>query len=906
MEPAREMGPRPLAFDVILRDGQSLHVRPIRPDDKERLKEFFYGVTAETRYQRFHYVKNYISDKELEYYTEVRPPDRSAFIATQGQGADERIVAVGRWDRLPEERDSAEIAFMVADNLQVRGIGTALLEQLAASATRFRVKRFIGHVLPENTRMLELFEESGFNVTMDSEGGVLLITLNLEEQEEFAERQALREHIARSAGVRRLLYPHSVAVIGASRDASSVGGAVFRNMLNSGFQGTVFPVNPNAASIAGVLSYPSVTEVPSDIDLAIIVVPAPRVLDVVEECGRKGVRGLVIISMGFSEAGPEGIERERQLKEKVIAYGMRMVGPNCLGVLNSDPEVNLNGTFSPIRPPFGNLALGSQSGALGLSLLDYANSINLGIGHFVSIGNAADINSNDLMEFWEDDESIDVILLYLESFGNPRKFTRIVRRLSKKKPIIAVKSGKSLVGARAAASHTGALAAQDVAVDAVFRKAGVIRVDAIEEMFEVAETLAYQPPPKGPNVGILTNAGGPGVLAADACEGLGLKVPPLREETKEKLAAFLPAGAALNNPVDMIASVEPEAYKEALSVMLAEPDIDSVILIYIPPLVTRPEDVARNIREAMAAYEGDKPVLANFMMSQGSRVDLRIDGNRYVPSYIFPESAVRALARSYRYAEHREQKEGQVPKFPEIDVEKARKELLAATTITKEGTWLLPEVSAHLLEEYGIPMIETKVAFSAEEAAEQMLTMDVPVAMKVRSSTIVHKTDVGAIALNLMTEREIKKAFHGIMRRLNEAGLKDEAEGVVLQPMVESAQEVIIGMSEDPVFGPLIMVGMGGTGVELLKDVAFSLHPLTDVDAEQMLTQLRGYPLLSGFRNTPPKDIEALKDVLLRFSALIENVPEIAQAEINPMMVFEKGRGCLAVDVRIYVQGVPS
>lgn len=906
MKPVPIAGAKPAGEEVILKDGQSLYVRPIRPDDKERLKDLFYRVSPETRYLRFHYVKNYISDKELRYFTEVRPPDRAAFVATTGEGGAERTVAVARWDRLRDDRKTAEVAFLVEDTIQVRGVGTALLEQLVGAAAKYKVKRFTGAVLPENTRMLHLFEESGFKTTKSLEEGVICITLDIEEQEEYEERQAAREHLARSAGVRRLLYPHSVAVIGASRDPESVGGAVFRNLLGAAFHGAVFPVNPNAASVGGVLAYPSVLDVPSDIDLAVIVVPAARVLDVVDDCGKKNVRGLVIISAGFGEAGPEGIERERLLKQKVVSHGMRLIGPNCLGIVNSEPNVRLDATFSPVRPPMGNLALGSQSGALGLALLDYANSINLGISHFVSIGNSVDISSNDLLEFWEDDENVDVILLYLESFGHPRKFSRIVRRLSRKKPIVAVKAGKSQVGARAASSHTGALAAADVAVDALFREAGVIRVDTIDGMFDVAQALAYQPIPKGPNVGIITNAGGPGVLAADACVGMGLNVPTLSKQTQDKLREFLPREAALGNPVDMIASAEPQAYEKALSIMLRDRDLDAILLIYIPPLVTRPEDVAASIRRAMSGYRGKKPVLANFMMSAGSRVDLRIDDKRYVPSYIFPESAVRALARAYHYSVHRRRPEGRIPKFPEVDAEKARRALEDSTKLTREGTWLLPEVAEDLLKEYGIPMIDTRIAASAEEAVEQALTLDVPIAMKVRSSSVVHKTELGAIALGLMTEKEIKLAFHDIMRRLKAAGLREQAQGVVLQPMVEGAQEVIVGMSQDPVFGPLVMAGMGGTEVELLKDVAFSLHPVTDVDADQMLRQLKSFPLLEGWRNNPVRDVDALKEVLLRFSALIEDFPEIDQMEINPLMVFEKGHGCVAVDVRVFVKAVPE
>lgn len=888
-------------LEVILRDGQSLKVRAIRPDDKANLKDLFYRLSPLTRYMRFQYTKEHISDEELAYFTEVVPPGRAAYVATMGEGEEERIIAVGRYDAI-ENMQSAEIAFVVEDNIQVRGVGTALLEKLFQTAAKYRIKRFIAGVLPENVRMIELFDESGFKIHRELVEGVYSIIIDIFEQEEYDKRQAEREHVARSAGVRRLLYPMSVAVIGASREPQSVGGALFRNMLNSGFQGTVFPVNPNSMSIAGVLAYPTVQDVPWDVDLAVIVVPAQKVLEVVDQCGKKGVRGLVIISVGFGEAGTEGKERERQLKEKVLSYGMRVIGPNCLGILNSDPNIRLNATFSPVRPPAGNLSIGSQSGALGLALIDYANSINLGIAHFVSIGNRIDISSNDLLQFWEDDENTNVILLYLESFGNPRRFTRTARRVSRTKPIIAVKSGKSKVGASAAASHTGALAAADVAVDAMFKKAGVIRVNTIEEMFDVSAALVNQPLPKGPRVGIITNAGGPGILAADACEGLGLVVPMLSQDTQARLRQFLPKEASLINPVDIVASTGPEAYKQALTVMLDDPDIDAVILIYIPPLVTRPEDVAMAIRDVMCEYTGDKPVLANFMMYAGSTPDLRIGPGRYIPSFIFPESAVLALARAYHYCQYREQEEGRIPKFEDIDSDRARTMLEQSVDINETGTWLDPETISRLFEEYKIPIVPTKTAYSAKDAASCARELGFPVAMKMKSSTIVHKTDVGGIALGLSSEEEVHHEYQEMMKRFEAAGIRDQIHGITIQPMVSGAQEVIVGMSQDPVFGPLVMLGLGGMQVELQKDVAFSLHPLTDLEPDRMLKELKGLPLLQGWRGLSVKDINAIKDVLLRFSALIEDFPEIEEMEINPLMVFDVGQGCLAVDARIFVR----
>jgi acetyl coenzyme A synthetase (ADP forming)-like protein len=886
--------------EVVLRTGQRLRLRPITTGDKKKLEEFFYRLSPGTRYLRFGYTKSYISETELAYYTEIDPPQRYAYVATMGEGEAERIIAVGRWFLAPDGK-SAEVAFAVEDNIQVRGIGTALLEQLVSAALHFKIKRFMARVLPENTRMLEVFEESGFRIEKKLDEGAYSITLDLEEQEEFEKRQAYREHIARSAGVRRLLYPRSVAVIGASRNPQSIGGALFRNILQAGFTGTVFPINPNATSVGGVLSYPTVLDVPGVVDMAVISVHADLVPGIVDQCGEKGVWGLTIISAGFGEAGPEGRERERKLREKVLSYGMRIIGPNCLGIMNRDPSLSLNATFSPILPPSGGLSIGSQSGALGLALLDYAKNMRLGVSNFISFGNRVDISNNDLLEFWEDDENTRIILLYLESFGNPRKFSRIARRVSRKKPVIAVKAGKSEAGAKAATSHTGALAAAEVAVEAMFRQAGVIRVDTIEEMFNVIRVLSNQPLPMGSGVGILTNAGGPGVLAADACAGWKLAVPPLSEETQKKLREFLPEEAALTNPVDMIASAPADYYRRALSIMLEDPLIHAVIVIYIPPLVTRPEDVAQAIKKVLSHYQGEKPVISVFMM-MGEPVRIGLDSKREVPTFAFPEDAVQALARAYHYSLRQKMPEGRIPKFPAINPEETRKRILSKIKLDRKGKWLMPETCAALLKEYGIPVADMEVAMSAEEAARCAQKLGFPVAMKLRSDSILHKSEYGGVLLELRTTEDVKKAFESIKWRVSSAGRGEEMEGVVVQPMLYGGQEVITGMVLDPVFGPLIMTGLGGIQVELMKDVAFSLHPLTDLDPERLLDQLKSLPLLKGWRGRPPRDIDSLKDVLLRFSRLVEDFPEIEEMEINPLLVFNEGRGTMGVDARVLMK----
>jgi acyl-CoA synthetase (NDP forming) len=580
---------------------------------------------------------------------------------------------------------------------------------------------------------------------------------------------------------------------------------------------------------------------------------------------------------------------------------MRCVGPNCLGIMNTDPAVNLNATFANTWPPRGNLSIGSHSGALGLSLLDYVKSNNLGIAHFASIGNRMDVSSNDLLEFWEDDENTRVILLYLETFGNTRRFSRIARRISRKKPIVAVKAGRSDVGGRAASSHTGALAASDAAVDALFRQAGVIRVNTIEEMFNVSKLLAGQPLLQGPNIGILTNAGGPGVLAADAAIGWGLSVPALSAETQQKLAAFLPREASLTNPVDIIASATGGQFEQSLRVMLDDPAVDAVLMINIP--LREPEEIASAMRKVMEEYRGRKPVLACFMMSGASAVDLRYGEDSILPVYMFPEDAVQALALAWPYSRYRQRDEGHVRIFTDIDDEAARRYVRAHGGLARGGGWLNPETAMGLLQKYGIPAAPTRAAFTPDQAAEAAREAGFPVAMKLRSTSLTHKTDVGGIALDLENEEAVRKEFEGMRERLGAAGHAHAMEGVIIQPMMKGGQEVIIGMSHDPVFGPLLMVGIGGVQVELIKDVAFSLHPLRDRDSDYMLSQLKGLPLLTGWRGSHPKDLKSLKEVILRFSALVDDFAEISEMEINPLMVFDEGRGSAVVDARICFKG---
>ena len=682
--------------------------------------------------------------------------------------------------------------------------------------------------------------------------------------------------------LRPLFEPKTIAVVGASRRRGSVGAEIFHNLAAGGFTGRVVPVNPHAAAIDGTRAYSSVRDVPGAIDLVVIAVPAPAVAGVIDDCIARRVGAIVVISAGFAEAGAEGRALEDSIRDRVRAAGIRMVGPNCMGVLNTDPAFHLNASFSPVFPPAGTIAFSSQSGALGLAILEQAQHLNLGLSAFASVGNKADVSANDLLEYWETDPRTRVILLYLESFGNPRRFRDIARRVSRRKPIVAVKAGRSGSGARAACSHTGALAASDTIVDALFRQSGVIRTETLEELFDVAALLAHQPLPAGNRVGILTNAGGPGILAADACEGFGLTVPSLSAATVAALRDSLPAAASVSNPLDMLATASAEDYRRAVPILLSDPAIDSLLIIFIPPLVTDPADVARAITDC--ACTSPKPVLATFFGAAGVP-----DILTPVPCYMFPESAARALAHATAYATQRIAPTGTTPDFTDIDSAAAR--AIIAQARATGGGWLSPLACEALLRTAGIPTAGTHVVRSAAEACSIAHEVGTPVVLKGSGPDILHKTEAGAVHTSLADDGSIANAYRALAR--NSGVLQ-----VLVQPMIRGV-EMFVGASFDAKFGHAIVCGSGGTLLELLRDTACRLAPLTDVTAREMLDALRGIDLLRGFRGAPMADEAAFLDILLRVSALLELCPEIHELDLNPVIV--SATAATAVDVRIRV-----
>jgi acetyl coenzyme A synthetase (ADP forming)-like protein len=680
--------------------------------------------------------------------------------------------------------------------------------------------------------------------------------------------------------------PRTVAVFGASRDRHKLGSEVLHNLVASGFSGRVVPVHPSVSEIQGLPACKQIADYSGDVDLAIVIVPAPHVESVVDDCLAKGVKAICIISAGFGECSAEGQQVERRIVQKARAAGCRIIGPNCMGLLNTDPEFTLNATFSPVYPPAGKVAMSTQSGALGLAILDYAKSLNIGISSFVSIGNKADVSSNDLLEYWETDPRTSVMLLYLESFGNPAKFSRIARRISRHKPIVALKSGRSPVGARAAASHTGALAQADAFVDALFHQSGVIRTDTVTELFDVASLLSRQPVPRGRNVAILTNAGGPGILAADACQGHALNVVALSEETKSALRAFLPPAASVNNPVDMLASATPDQYAQALRILMRDPSVNAVIVIFIPPLVTRAEDVAAAIADVVRQTP-DKTVAGVFMRTGGAPGTLA-----RIPWFAFPEPAAIALSRVAAYGEWLRTPPSKVPSIADVDRAMAR--AVITTALERGGGWLTAIEANALVASVGIDTPRSHLATSVDEAVDAARRLGYPVAIKAVGPELLHKTEHKAIRLNLQSRFEVRVAATELTRALGQ-----KMEGLLVQQMIGGGAEMMLGAINDKTFGHVIVCGTGGVLIELLADSQCRLYPVTDQDADEMVAGLKGIRLLQGFRGSAPCDIAAFREAILRISALVGICPEIEELDVNPLAVLPGGVSALDVRVRV-------
>jgi acetyl coenzyme A synthetase (ADP forming)-like protein len=889
VEPETAQVARDGAIDVVLRDGSTVHVRPATPADVDAVAAFLDGLSPDARWFRF------LGGGMSAARAARGLIDRGVgLVATAG--ADGHVVAHACF--VPERTgDRAELAFAVADAWQGRGIGTIMLAHLAQLAEAAGAVTLTAIVHPANHRMLSVLRDSGFAMDVRAEPGLLEIELPAQLSAEARERFEERDRTAAVAAVRHVMEPASIAVVGASRRQGSVGGTVLRNLVAAGFRGPIYPINPHARTIAGRRAYGSVAEVPAAVELAVIAVAAPSVLDAARACATADVPALVVLSAGFGEAGDEGRARQAQLLGICRETGMRLVGPNCLGVLNTAPRVRMNATFAPGRPPPGRVGFASQSGAYGIAALALCAQRGLGLSSFVSMGDKADLSSNDFLRFWEQDTCTDVVLLYLESLGNPRRFGQIARRLTASKPVIAVKSGRTVAGRRAVQSHTGALLeASEATVDALFDHAGVIRVETLDEQLDVAELLAQQPLPAGRRVAIVTNAGGPAIACADACGATGLRVEPLQDETRDALRERLAPAAAVANPVDMLAAATSGDFRRTIETVAADPGVDAIIAIFIQALPgRRVTAVLRAIRAAARRARRAGVPVAAVIMTPGAQ-EAASAAEPDVPVFATPEHAARALGHVARHADRRRHPPPAAVVPVDVDPDAAAAVIAGALAVGPD--WLGVQDTARLLGAYGLPLAPARVAASPREAGRCATTLGGEVALKAIVPGLLHKRDADAVRLGLQGATAVARAARELSAALEATGHR--VDGFLVQAMAPPGVEMLVGVVADARFGPVVACGAGGTAVELLGDVQVRLAPVAAVEAAEMIHGLRTFPLLDGFRGAPPVDLGALEDVIVRAGALAAGHPEVVELDLNP--VIASPTGALVVDARVRVE----
>jgi acyl-CoA synthetase (NDP forming)/RimJ/RimL family protein N-acetyltransferase len=855
--------------DVLLLDGIPARLRPIVPSDAGRLVEFYARVSPESKYYRFFAPYPVLSDRDVERFTTVDHHDRVAFVVTQGSD----IIAVGRFDRLAD--DSAEIAFLVEDAHQGRGLAQLLLEHLSEAGRETGVQRFVAEVLPDNARMIQTFYDAGYRVSGGFEDGVLRLVFPIQPTDTAVEVMRSRERRAEARSIARFFRARHVAVIGASRRADTIGATLVRNLVLGGFTGRVYVVNSAAQAVAGMPAYASVQDIGDEVDLAIVAVPAEAVTDVVLDCAAKGVHGLVVISSGFAETGGDGRKRQRHLVGLARSYGLRLVGPNCLGVINTHPEYSLNASLSPVMPPSGRVGFFCQSGALGVAILESVARRGLGLSTFVSAGNRGDVSGNDLLQYWDSDEDTEVVLLYLESIGNPRKFSRIARRVARTKPIVAVKSGRTTQGVPVG-HRVRSTAAPQAAVDAMFRQAGVIQVETLDEMFDVAQVLAHQPLPAGNRVGIVGNSDALGLLAADAAVASGLQVT---------------CSVALGS------EAQAEEFEAALDDVFDREDVDAVVAVFIPPLNTTGEQVANVL--AVVGEQSDKPLVSTFLGTEGVPELLRVPGvdgtagRGSVPSYAAPEAAVRALARVVGYAEWRASPAGSRRHFDDVDPATARR--IVSRALARGAGPLQPEELHPLLAAYGIDLWDSRPVASAEEAVAAGAELGWHVILKATAAHLRQRIDLSHVVRGIESAEEMTRGWAVLQETIDEP----EAAGFVVQKQAPAAIPVRIGSLEDRLFGPIVWFGPAGSASELLGDLAYRIPPLTDTDAASMVREVRTAPLFFGYRGSEQVDVPAIEDLIQRVAQLKDDLPELETLDLELVLVGVAGASTLRASARV-------
>lgn len=855
--------PRHWEADVLLRDGQSAHLRPISADDEELLVEFYEQVSAESKYMRFFAPMPRLSARDVERFTHVDHHDRVAFVLTVAN----KMIAVGRFDKITDGAHGpveAEVAFLVQDAHQGRGIAQLLLEHLAQAGRERGVDRFVAEVLPENTRMIQIFREAGYQVAGGFEDGVMRLEFPISATDTSVSVMQAREHRAEAASIQNFFDARSVAVIGASRRQDTIGQTLVRNLVLGDYQGRVYVVNPAADSVAGMPAYSSVADIPGDVDIAIVAVPSDKVADVVLDCAAKGVHGMVVVSSGFAETGEEGRQRQRRLVGLARSYGLRLIGPNCLGIINTSAAYSLNASLAPTMPPRGRAGFFCQSGALGVAILEKVGRRGLGLSTFVSAGNRADVSGNDLLQYWEEDDSTEVVLLYLESIGNPRKFSRIARRVSRRKPVIAVKSGRTTQGVPMGHA-VRSMAAPQAAVDAMFRQAGVIQVDTLDEMFDVAQLVAHQPLPRGRRVAVVGNSDALGLLAADAAASVGLEV---------------------REPVALGPDATAEDFEEALDSAIDDPDVDSVVAVFIPPLNTTGVEVANVL--AAVGEQSDKPLVSTFLGVEGVPELLRVPdvagstaGRGSVPSYPAVEAAVRALARVVAYAEWRRKPEGELAAPDEVDLPRARRLVNKTLVEAPDGRDLTFDELRELLDAYGIDLWRRIPVATEDEAIAAAAELGWDVVLKATAEHLRQRPDQAHVWRNIHTKTEMKHAW----RSMQEVIDVPEAAGFIVQKVAAPGVPVGVAGMEDPLFGPVVTFGVSGATTDLLGDRSYRIPPMHRGEAAEMVREIKAAPLLFGYRGSEVVDVDAIEHLLLRVAQLKNDLPQVRSLDLNLVLV---------------------
>lgn len=899
----------PLAYpshweaDVVLRDGRTCHVRPITPQDADLLVDFHSKLSPETIYFRFFTPYPQLTDRDIKRFVNVDHEDRVALVATEGG----EMIAVARFDRA-NSRD-AEVAFVVRDDHQGRGLGAVLLEHLASAAWERGLRRFVAEVLPNNRRMLATFREAGYAVSQRMEDGVFHVTLDLEPTEKVLDVRAVREHHSEARSVERLLNPIGVAVIGASQMPGRIGHELLRHLRDYGSPGPLYAIHPEATSILGVPAYPHITDIPQPVDLAVVAVPAESVLGVVAECAAAGVSGLVVVSSGFADtATDEGRTRQRLLVLTAREFGMRVVGPNCLGIINTDPRVSLNASLSPMVPRRGRVGLFCQSGALGVTVLETVARRGLGLSSFVSAGNRADVSANDLLQYWEADPATSLILLYLESIGNPRKFTRITRRLSRVKPVVAVRSGR-YSQALPLGHNVRRTSLPSKAVDAVFEQSGVVQTSSLGELFDVAAILAYQPLPRGDRVAVLGTSAALEFLAADAVQAARMTV-------------------STGHPT-LAQSASADEIRAALREACQHPGCDAVVFVHIPSVGADQANVHGAITEV--SMGATKPLVAVMPAADGTGLIpagsglLPVRGpdgrpeHGSVPTFSNVEDAVHALALVRGYARWRDSESADVPAFPDVDPERARglverwlhEAMDEATGLLLDdgdfpgaaeppgpGVELTADQVHELLLCYGIRVWPTLPASTEDEAVAAAGKLGYPVVLKTTAPWLAHRVDLGSVRLNLESERALRTAYLSMVSQLDqEAGRR-----LVVQSMAPPGVATIVGAVDDALFGPVVRFGLGGVASELLGDHAYRIPPLSLAEARRLVATPKAAPLLRGYRGSDPVDTEELCTIIARLGLLVDELPAVAAVDLNPIVVSERGAVVLGATARVRMQ----